>query len=207
MNLKKLLLVCLGISVSPLAWADFDIIAGIAGTAYEYDVASGSTTNTETYSLSGSTAIRLGVGKNFNDWFRMETLLVDYGRGTSGYTFSSSSGTSEVFDYELHPKALVVQALASHALSQKYSIFGKLGIASWQFDVNSSFVRRQGGSITTNLQFSGSDSGADPLFGIGLERKLESGSRLRFDYEKLTLSSDTDIRLTQFEFSYLYPIR
>lgn len=207
MNLKKLVTICLGISVSQIAWADIDIIGGIGGTSYEYDVNSGSATNIESQSLGGSTTFRLGVAMNINDWFRLEGLYVDYGTAKTGYTFGSSTGTTEVFDYEMKPKALEVQALASYSLSQRYSVFGKVGVSSWRFSTNSSFVRTQGGSVTSNLQFSGSDSGVDPLYGIGIERKLDSGSYFRADYEKLTLRSVRDIRLRLIGFSYIYPIK
>jgi len=207
MIFKKLATICLWLSVSPIAWADIDIIGGIGGTSYEYDVNSGSSTNTESQSLGGSTTFRLGVAMKLNDWIKLEGLYVDYGTAKTGYTFGTSTGTTEVFNYEMKPKALEVHALASYPLSQAYSLFGKLGVSSWRFNVNSSFVRTQGGSVTSNLQFSGSDSGVDPLYGIGLEKKLESGSRLRAGYEKLTLRSERDIRLTLIGFSYIYPIK
>lgn len=193
-------------SLSPMAWADIDIVGGIGGTSYEYDVNSGSTTNTDSLGLSGSTTIRLGVGFNINEWFKLEGLYVDYGRATAGYFFGTSTGTEEVYDYEMKPKALVVQALASYSLNQTYILFAKIGVSSWRFNANSSFVRTQGGNVTSDLHFSGSDSGNDPLFGIGLERKLTSGSRLRVDYEKLTMRSERDIKMSQIGFSYIYPL-
>ena len=202
MNLKNIIIFCLAVSVSRAAWADLDIIAGIGGTSYEYEVNSGSTTNTESQNLSGSTTIRLGVGMSVNDWFKVEGLYVAYGRATTGYYFSVNNSTVEEYDYEMKPSALVAQALASYPLGEKYSLFGKLGIASWRYTVNSSLVRSVGG----NVQFSGSDSGVDPLYGVGLERKLESGSRLRVDYEKLTLRSERDIKMSQIGFSYIYPL-
>lgn len=202
MNLRNIIIICLGVSLSQTVWADFDIIGGIGGTSYEYEVNSGSTTNTESQNLSGSTTVRLGVGMSINDWFQLEGLYVAYGRATTGYYFSVNNSTVEEYDYEMKPSALVVQALANYPLGQTYSLFGKLGISSWRYTVNSLLTRSQG----SNIQFSGSDSGVDPLYGIGFERKLESGSRLRVDYEKLTLRSESDIKMSQIGFSYIYPL-
>lgn len=206
MKLGNCLLICVGAFVSQTTWADIDIIGGIGGTSYEYDVNSGSATNTESQSLGGSTAVRLGVGMNITDWFKFEGFYIDYGTAKAGYFFGTSSGTTEVFNYEMKPKSIVLQALASYPLNQKFFLYGKLGVSSWRFSTHSSFVKTQGGSVTSNLEFSGSDSGVDPLFGIGLERKLDSGSRVRVDYEKLTLRSQSDIRLKTIGFSYIYPI-
>lgn len=197
---------CLGISISPLAWADLDIIGGIGGTSYEYDVTSSSPTNTDAISLGGSTTFRLGASMNINDWLKLEGLYVDWGTAKTGYVYGSSIGTAEEFNYQMRPQSLIMQALASYRISQNYSVFATLGVSSWRFEVNSSFVRTQGGSVTNNIQFSGSDSGVDPLYGIGMDMKLASGSHLRVDYDKLTLRSERDIRLKFFGFSYIYPI-
>jgi len=108
MILRWVFTVVVGVFASQFAWADIDVIAGIGGTSYDYDATSSSTTNTDSLGLSGSTTIRLGAAMNVNDWFKPEGLYVEYGRATAGYYFGTSGGTTEVFEYEMRPRGLVL---------------------------------------------------------------------------------------------------
>jgi len=191
-----------------LALADVYFVGSIVGSAYDMDFNSSMTNRPASgdfLELSGATSFRIGLGANINQNFMLEAYYADYGTANSNLYSYSSTGFSQDYNFDLHPTAFVVQALASYPLAEKYSIFGKLGFASWKYDTEASYVVKQGGSTVTDLHVSGDDSGTDPLYGVGVERKLESGSRLRFDYEKLTLKSAADIKMTQFGFSYIKP--
>lgn len=110
------------------------------------------------------TGFKLYIGIDLDETFAVEASLVDLGQasfGAFGYR-----GTYEM-------SALSADVVAKIPFDEKFSIFGKVGLALWSWD------------FSENIFVFGpdSDSGIDLKYGFGAELNLQDNIGLRGEYE------------------------
>lgn len=116
------------------------------------------------------TAFKVFGGYNFNRNFALELAFIDGG------------APDERFDLgrvEVAVDGINISALGRLPINEKFSVFGKLGFASYDVEVK---VR------AGNAVGSGSDSDEDLSYGVGGAFNLSSAVELRAEYEAIDVS-------------------
>ena len=120
------------------------------------------------------TGLRVFLGTDINPNFRIEGFWVDFGEVKA----SDSSGNSVTIESD----GIGIAALGVLTASERFDVFGKLGLLAWDAD------------LETNFGFSDSDDGTDPFFGAGARYWISDAFALRGEGEEFELD-DADVSL------------
>ncbi len=113
----------------------------------------------------------------FNENFELELAYQNYGEaedsfnGGYGNTISDKS-TVKAFSFGV--KGLI-------PLKNKLSLFGRAGLASWDFEV------KETDSLSPVFDFNGEDDGVDLYFGAGIEYSIQKTWSLGLEYTYMEL--------------------
>ncbi|MBL4608690.1 MAG: outer membrane beta-barrel protein [Pseudomonadales bacterium] len=172
-RLKLSFILCSGLLISSQGFAD----AGIANDinvshsgASEQGFYIGATLGSANYDVMDESDIGfdLFAGFNFNEVLSAELGWVSFGEvENSGITAEAS--------------AFHLAVLGNVSLQNDLSFYGKLGMTSWDVDFKSNVG-------------SGSDSGADVFFGLGMDYQIGARSSVRFGADWYSLDVE-DIAL------------
>lgn len=140
--------------------------AGIAGTAQAVGLYAGASFGQASSDIAPfgfsevddtDSAYSVFGGFKFNDYFALELAYTDLGKVTGR---NIGPGFADSFEVEL--KGFVVEAVGTWPINKDFSLFGKLGLITWNSDItiskNDSF-----GSFAAST----SKSGTDLAYGIG----------------------------------------
>lgn len=116
------------------------------------------------------TAFKVFGGYNFNPNFAVELAFIDGGKPDERF------GTGRV---EVSVDGFNLSAVGRLPINDKFSVFGKLGFASYDVDVK---VR------VGNAVGSGSDGDEDLSYGIGAAFNIAPAIELRAEYEAIDVS-------------------
>ncbi|MDR5898917.1 outer membrane beta-barrel protein [Halomonas vilamensis] len=117
------------------------------------------------------TVYKFLVGHRVNDHFAIEAFYADHGE----YSVRSS-----IFSVNLDASSVGVAALAIAPISPSFELHGKLGVHAWDSDWE-----------VYDLNYGGSDSGTDFMFGVGMSYR-EGPVSLRIDLERYDYDTDVD---------------
>jgi len=115
-------------------------------------------------------------GYAFNKYFAVEGAWVDLGDFSDTVPdplFSIPTKTSLGLD------GFAVSGVGSYPVNEAFTVFGKLGIWSWESDV----------SISA-LGFSEDENGTDVMFGAGASYNFTKAISVRAEWERFTADSD-----------------
>lgn len=172
---------------------EFYIFGGIGPTSWD--------TNDPVVQYDGSVVYQVGVGKVLPNVANLilEGSYINYGTGTSEQGDGQGSGTYIDTTFS----AIAVKFGFLYDLSRQFSIFGKIGLESWNGETVLQIVPSGTGSIVRNTT---TDSGTDLSYSIGGEFVLKSQSSIRIEYNSLDISSgNSDVGLSTVAVSYVYP--
>jgi OmpA-OmpF porin, OOP family len=118
------------------------------------------------------TGFKVFGGYDFNQNFGVEVSYVDFGEASiSDAGDSLSVGVS----------ALTASAVGKLPVSEMFTLFGKLGFASYDVDVNFNIAGFGSGS--------GSDSDSDLIYGVGGALRFGGNFEARLEYEAINVDS------------------
>ena len=127
------------------------------------------------------TAFKIFGGYMFNRHFGVEAAYIDAGEVSYSGTFSGvpvTGGTVEL-------SAFNVSVLGNFPVNEQFSVFGKIGLFSWEAEAN---------DTTGGMPFSADDDGTDVSFGVGVAYNFTRNFGLRAEYE-LFKTDDADVSL------------
>ena len=127
------------------------------------------------------TAFKMFGGYMFNRHFGVEAAYIDAGEVSYSGTFSGvpvTGGTVEL-------SAFNVSVLGNFPVNEQFSVFGKIGLFSWEAEAN---------DTTGGMPFSADDDGTDVSFGVGVAYNFTRNFGLRAEYE-LFKTDDADVSL------------
>lgn len=140
--------------VSTTAFANSYFIAGVGST---------NITSDQTDFDSDSTSFRIGIGAPLdNRNLFVEGYYIDYGTATD-------------FGIDVFGTAIAGQILVKSNTNVSTSIFGKLGLASW--DGEAAGI---------------SESGTDIYYGVGVESMMDAKSSIRLEIETISFDVTND---------------
>lgn len=93
----------------------------------------------------------------------------------------SSLGEAESKGSKADVSALSLGVMGKVALKTDLTLFGKAGLARWDFDFSS-----------TSPALSDSDSDIDPYFGLGLDYSITGNTSVRFDWNRYSMEPTID---------------
>ena len=135
------------------------------------------------------TGFKLFAGYQFNNYFSLEGHYADFGEasltGNTGDTFvidgTTYAFTANNVSVKSEPTSLGLSAVLRYPVTQSIEPFAKVGIHSWDVD---GAVTSTAGNVTT------SDSGADALFGIGVNVAITDSLSARLEAERYNFDDD-----------------
>lgn len=148
------------------------------------------------------TSFKLMAGKNITPTVSIEGFYVDYGEasvtGNAGDQFTIEGITLAFVvnngKLESSASAFGASALFNRSVSPATSLYGEIGLARWDAEVNQS-----GPGIGTSTLTS--DTGIDLYFGVGMKFNLNTQFSLALDYE-IHEVDDSDVDLLSFYLIY-----
>lgn len=155
-------------------------------TAQDFMAAANDGSLTSATADDTDTAFRLFGGFQVNANLAIEAAYTDLGQYkasavSDGSGFAYWAGPVE---YKAEATALSVAARLVAPLNDRFSVHGKIGLARWDF--NDTFSN--GGFMVES-----SDSGTDPMFGIGAAVKTDGPLSVQAEYERFSDVADADI--------------
>lgn len=141
----------------------------------------------------------LAGGFRFSDYVGLQVGYTEYGQFEETETYAEP-GYIETGTLTGDLTAISLVAIGSLPLSDSFSLFGKLGLASWDIDVKATYVEID---YLFDYSYSASgrdsDSGTDLVYGIGANWSISDLFGLSFEYEVLDydvdLGADADAEL------------
>ncbi|MCH8313824.1 MAG: outer membrane beta-barrel protein [Nitrospinae bacterium] len=121
------------------------------------------------------TAIKILFGFRNTENSAVEIAYADLGEASAHFTFAGVGEETDRFE----AKAISVVYLGSMEISPTLSFFGKIGFAFWMLDASADGV-----IFGTPISGSGSGTGFDPTFGIGLAFGISDNSLIRIAFER-----------------------
>ena len=121
------------------------------------------------------TAIKLLFGFKNTENSAVEIAFADLGEASAHFTIAGVGEETDRFE----AKAISVVYLGSMEISPTLSFFGKIGFAFWMLDASADGV-----IFGTPISGSGSGTGFDPTFGIGLAFGISDNSLIRIAFER-----------------------
>lgn len=126
---------------------------------------------------------KLFVGRKMDKYFAIEGFYADFGEasltGNTGDTFIIDGF---VFAFGIDNAAIISEATAigfnglfSLPITDKFSVFGKLGLIRWDYEITAS-----GSGVPSQTT---SDDGTDSFFGFGASYKINDDWSIRGDYD------------------------
>lgn len=124
---------------------------------------------------SGQSAFNIFGGYQFNRYVGAEAGWIDFGSYNLNGAFSTSGGSFTGSETD-KISALWLAAVGILPINQTFAVFGKAGIANSQDKVSC--------TITGSTCSSQSDSGTNPMFGVGGEINTDQNIGLRIEYDQ-----------------------
>ena len=123
------------------------------------------------------TGFKVFGGYSFNENFGVEVSWFDFGEGgVSAGTSSASVGVT----------GLAASAVGRLPINQMFSVFGKLGFASYDVDLDFNNVPGFGSGHL-------SDSDSDMIYGVGAALRFGGNFEARLEYEALNVDGDASM--------------
>jgi len=123
-----------------------------------------------------SAAFSLFGGYHLNEVLAIDVAYIDFGE-------AEKSGT------KVEATAFSLGILGKGPVRTDLTLFGKVGLASWDIDVSP-------GSL--------SDYGTDVYFGIGADYDISGNSAVRFGLDRYALNGDFDEDITVFSIGFIF---
>lgn len=124
-------------------------------------------------------------GYRINDNLALEFAYADFG------SFDVISTITAPFAAETHsefkPTALLLDAVGILPLSDRFEIFGKVGLAVWEIEVD---ISGTPGVVRLAPDFD--DDGSDFHYGVGVAAHLTDSVAVRAEWEAINLDEDVD---------------
>ena len=120
-------------------------------------------------------------GYQFNPYFGLELAYVDLGTVKYSGVFADPFGTLPVTGGTIDIDGFYFAVLGSYPVSSSFSLFGKIGIYSWDMHAR---------DTTGGLPFSAAEYGADVYLGVGAAFYFTRNVGLRVEWERYKLNSD-----------------
>lgn len=128
------------------------------------------------------TGFKLFAGYRINENFSLEGMFVDFGEMSAEATiFDGVDSLSESISAEA--TGLAVVAVGNFPLSDSASLLAKFGLFRWEVDGEHRVTSTVPGFAFSE---SASDSGTDPMFGLGIEFMMGKAWGIRAEWEKFT---------------------
>lgn len=136
----------------------------------------------------------LGVGYQINNNFAIEVNYVDFGGWSESEREALSGGNfyEETYSYDI--SAIQASLIASWPLNDKFSVYGRLGVADMEVDFTYKYHDSFDDEFSDDYE-SDSDSKSKTLLGLGLGYSINQALALRVEYAQydewnaLTLSA------------------
>ena len=123
------------------------------------------------------------VGYQITDWLAVELAYTDFGRGTQKFKISRDVVfVGKPTDTQtIEANALSISAMFNHEITESFSAFGLLGIASMNYESTLS-----GGfsEVTGNLFSKNAYADQGIIYGVGLKCKMTDALGLRADLRR-----------------------
>lgn len=201
--MKKFLLSVAIFSVTSTALAEnsFSVEAAMGRTeqktlqeGYDVDVAIGDR-------RADSTSSSFKVGYEFTDSWWLELGYDDYGKGTlKTYNDSYSADSLRNITETASTSATLITLKKEGAISDNLSAYARLGIARWEFDLESTYP-----DSAKKLNFTWNESGIGAYFGIGVYYQLTSNLQLSANYSFTQIRPDLFVKLKSNTNTYTLP--
>lgn len=117
---------------------------------------------------SGDTSVRGEIGYQINNMFAGELGYTSFG------TLVDSKDNA--FNAKQNASAWTASLLAGWPFTDRFSVFGRVGVAAYSFDNSGTF---QGLPVKD-------DEGTEPYYGVGLKFSLNDSWALRAEYQRYT---------------------
>lgn len=138
-----------------------------------------------------ATSYGIAVGVNFNEYFGLQLGYTDYSEFEEAYSYSDPFfSATETYSGEV--SALSFSVIGSIPMSDSVSLFGRLGMASWDTDLKEDYIELFAGFDPYAESYGDSDSGTDLVYGFGANWKVTGAFALSFEYETLSYDADFD---------------
>lgn len=134
----------------------------------------------------GDLAWKLFGGYKLNDNFAVEAAYVDYGTITSDSTVVAPVAGN--INIDLDTTAWVFDAVGILPIVDGFDVFGKVGVAAWEYDSSVSAVA--GGTAFTG---SAEDDGSDFHYGVGAYLMAVDNIGMRLEWERVSADDNLDV--------------
>jgi OOP family OmpA-OmpF porin len=142
-----------------------------------------------------SSGLKFFVGYNFNKYMALEVFYTDLGEFKT--TASFTGGVNSVSLVESYKTSgFGVAGLGMWPINNSFSLFGKLGIISWNMKYQATFSDTV---ITISDTVSASASSVSPLFGIGAQFDFLERFGIRVEYERYFSIGDSNTSGDKFD--------
>jgi OmpA-OmpF porin, OOP family len=125
------------------------------------------------------TAFKIFGGYMFNRHFGVEAAYIDLGEVSYSGTFFGAPVTGGTVELT----AFNVSVLGNFPVNEQFSVFGKIGLFSWEAEAN---------DTTGGIPFSADDDGTDVSFGVGVAYNFTRNFGLRAEYELFKIESQSE---------------
>ena len=132
------------------------------------------------------TAVQIGVGYSLDKTWDVEAGYIHFGKERTAYAATGLTG-----DFEMNTQSLYVAGIGNFAVTDAFSLFGKLGIAVNRSKANGS--ETSGGVTFTD---SAKKTKSQVLFGAGLSYQFTKEIAGLVDYTYYGKITDADIKLS-----------
>jgi OOP family OmpA-OmpF porin len=122
------------------------------------------------------TGFKIFGGYNFNENFAIEAGYFDFGEASGDFGGDS---------FSIGVSGLSASAVGRLPVSDMFSLFGKLGFASYDVDVSFNIAGFGSGSA--------SDSDSDMIYGVGGALSFGKSFEARLEYEALNVDGDASM--------------
>jgi OOP family OmpA-OmpF porin len=154
-----------GVGTAKIEFDEFEVIDGFD---FKFD--------------ADDTAFKVFGGYNFNPYFALEVAYFDGGNPEE--TLFSAPGFKGTID--VGATGLIASALGRVPLGEVFSVYGKLGFASYDAEIK--------GRVNGDVSSEAEASDEDVAYGVGAAFNIGSSFELRAEYEAISIS-DGDFTL------------
>jgi len=163
---------------------------------------------------------KLYAGYQFNDYLGLEALYAQLGSFEREARLSGAVGlfAPAFLKEETEAEGYGVSLVGTYPLTSRFSVFAKAGVFSWEADTSGSLGVQTGticaviicGPVASEKSYSIDDSGADPMYGLGVVSSWGSWA-LRFEWERFTglshgFDSESDMDFLTLGFQYQFGV-
>ncbi|MDJ0911283.1 MAG: outer membrane beta-barrel protein [Woeseiaceae bacterium] len=188
---------------------DWYVSANVGSLSLDYDaadltsdLASRGWTITDVTVDDSGTAWKIVGGFNVSEYFAVEAGFVDLGDVTTRYSTTIppteiDNILSDTFDvHPLQGDGWVTSAVVRWPIQDSFAFTARAGLFFWESDLDVRVVTGGTGSV------SGTESGTDAMYGIGLEWQLSDKWSVTADYERYQLNEWIDVPFVGVKFTF-----